>query len=385
MKKLVFVLLCFCMMVSLFPKNTDAEGELAPGSKSALLMEMSTGEILFEKNIHEEVAVASMTKMMSQVLILEAVESGKLKWEDDVQVSSNAAGFGGSQIWLQPNEIMSVRDLMKGISMGSANDATVALAEEIAGSEEEFVKLMNQKAKELGLAHTNFVNCTGLDVENHYSSAYDLAMIAKHLLTEHPEILEFSSVYEDYLRVDTPNKFWLVNTNKLIRFSEGADGLKTGHTDAAKYCMAVTSKQNNMRLLAVVLGEETAAIRNEETASLLDYGFQNYKIQLLKSKDEVIDEVKFEKADKEKVSITPKRDITTLLKKNEEGSNYTYEVKLDRLDFPIKKGDTVGKLIVGLDGKTVREEEITVTEDIHKLGILKLWGNFMKDIVTGVH
>jgi len=385
MKKLVFVFGCVFSFLSFLPRNVYAEGELVPGGKSALLMEMSTGEILFEKNIHEEVAVASMTKMMSQILILETVESGKLKWEDRVQVSSNAAGFGGSQIWLQPNEVMSVRDLMKGISMGSANDATVALAEEIAGSEEEFVKLMNQKAKELGLAHTNFVNCTGLDVENHYSSAYDLAMIAKHLLTEHPEILEFSSVYEDYLRVDTPNKFWLVNTNKLVRFYEGADGLKTGHTDAAKYCMAVTSKRSNMRLLAVVLGEETAAIRNEETASLLDYGFQNYKIQQLKSKDEVIDEISLDKADKSKISITPKKDITTLLKKNEEGQNYTYEVKLAHLDFPIRKGDTIGKLIVGLDGKTVREEEITVTEDVHKLGILKLWGNFIKDIVTGVH
>lgn len=200
----------------LLPSKAFAEEDLIQNAKSGLLMDISTGEIIFEKNIHEELAVASMTKMMSQILILESIESGKIKWDDIVKVSKNAADFGGSQIWLSANEEMSVRDLMKGISMASANDATVALAEYIAGSEEEFVKMMNKKAKELGLSNTNFVNSTGLDVDNHYSSSYDLALIARHLLLEHEEILEFSKVYEDYLRVDTPNKFWLVNTNKVI-------------------------------------------------------------------------------------------------------------------------------------------------------------------------
>ncbi len=384
MKKLLFMIAILSFGL-FFPSRVVAEDALIPGAKSGLLMEVSTGEILFEKAIDEQVAVASMTKMMSQILILEAVEDGKIKWDDKVQVSSNAAGFGGSQIWLQPNEVMSVEDLMKGVSMASANDATVALAEEIAGSEEEFVKMMNQKAKELGLTHTNFVNSTGLDVENHYSSAHDLATIARHLLLEHPKILDFSSVYEDYLRVDTPNKFWLVNTNKLVRFYDGADGLKTGHTDAAAYCMAVTAKRENMRLLAVVLGEETAAIRNSETTNLLDYGFNNYKIQTLKSKDEVLDEIPINKADKSTVSVTPKKDITTLLKKNQNTQNYTYNIKLNSLKLPIKKGDTVGKLLIQQDGKTIREEEITTTEDVHRLGFLKLWGNFMKDVITGIH
>lgn len=384
MKKIVisFILLsCFLFI----PSKVLAEGELIPNAKNGLLMEISTGEIIFEKNIDEQVAVASMTKMMSQILILEAVQEGKLKWEDNIKVSSNAAGFGGSQIWLQPGEVMSVRDLMKGISMGSANDATVALAEEIAGSEEEFVKMMNQKAKELNLTNTNFVNSTGLDVENHYSSARDLATIASHLLNNHPEILEFSSVYEDYLRVDTPNKFWLVNTNKLIHFYPGADGLKTGHTDAAKYCMAVTSKQSDMRLLAVVLGEETAAIRNKETTELLDYGFNNYKIQKIKGKDEIIEEIKVEKADKEKIAVVPTNDITTLLKKNEKGQDYTYEIKLNELKLPIKKDEIIGKILIKYNNDTIREENITVTEDINKQGILKLWGNFLKDIITGIH
>lgn len=383
MKKGILFLLLGILFLNL-PVQVKAEEDLISNARSGLLMEISTGNILYEKNIHEQVAVASMTKMMSQILILEAVESGKIKWEDKVKVSKNAADFGGSQIWLTAGEVMSVKDLMKGISMASANDATVALAEYIAGSEEEFVKMMNNKAKELGLKNTNFVNSTGLDVDNHYSSSYDLALIARHLLLEHPNILEFSKVYEDYLRVDTPNKFWLVNTNKLVRFYEGADGLKTGHTDAAKYCMAVTSKRSDMRLLAVVLGEETAAIRNDETSKLLDYGFNNYKIQILKNKTDVVEEIKIKKANQEKVSIIPKNDLSILLKKNENPGEYSYETKINELKLPIKSGDTVGNLLVkDNSGKIVKEVELTVEKDISKISFIRLWSNFIKGVITG--
>lgn len=383
MKKGILFLLLGVLFLNL-PVQVKAEEDLISNARSGLLMEISTGNILYEKNIHEQVSVASMTKMMSQILILEAVESGKIKWEDKVKVSKNAADFGGSQIWLTAGEVMSVKDLMKGISMASANDATVALAEYISGSEEEFVKMMNNKAKELGLKNTNFVNSTGLDVDNHYSSSYDLALIARHLLMEHPNILEFSKVYEDYLRVDTPNKFWLVNTNKLVRFYEGADGLKTGHTDAAKYCMAVTSKRSDMRLLAVVLGEETAAIRNEETSKLLDYGFNSYKVQLLKSKSDIVEEVKINKANQDKVSIIPKDDVSILLKKNENQGEYTYETNINELKLPIKSGDTIGKLVVkAKDGNPIKEVDLTVDKDIRKISFLKLWGNFIKSVITG--
>lgn len=383
MKKGILFLILGVLFLNL-PIIVLAEEDLISNAKSGLLMEISTGNILYEKNIHEQVAVASMTKMMSQILILEAVEDGKIKWEDKVQVSKNAADFGGSQIWLTTGEIMTVEDLMKGVSMGSANDATVALAEYIAGSEEEFVKMMNTKAKELGLKNTNFVNSTGLDVDNHYSSSYDLALIARHLLIEHPKILEFSKVYEDYLRVDTPNKFWLVNTNKLVRFYEGADGLKTGHTDAAKYCMAVTSKRSDMRLLAVVLGEETAAIRNEETSKLLDYGFNNYKIQVLKSKKDIIEEIKINKSDQDKVVIVPKNDVSILLKKNENQSEYSYETKIGELKLPIKNGNIIGSLIVKDNmGKIVKEAELTVEKDIKKITFFRLWSNFIKNVITG--
>lgn len=383
MKRLFLFLSCFATISFLFPVSVFANGDLISGASSGLLMEISTGEILFEKEMNKEVAIASMTKMMSQILILEAVEEGKIKWEDEVTVSSNAAGFGGSQIWLQPNEVMSVRDLMKGISMASANDATVALAEEIAGSEDEFINMMNNKAKELGLKNTRFSNSTGLDTENHYSSSYDLALIARHLILEHPTILEFSSVYEDYLRTDTPNKFWLVNTNKLVRFYEGADGLKTGHTDDAKYCMAVTAKRGDMRLLAVVLGEETAAIRNEETSALLDYGFQNYQIQVLKKKTDVLERVKLDNANKKEVVVVPSHDVTVLLKKNESLEDYEYQLDLGKISLPLSKGGVIGKFLVIQNGNVIKEIDAVSNEDVGKLGFIRMWANFFKYIVIG--
>ena len=209
--------------------------DLTKNAKSSVLIEASTGEIIYEKNKDEKLAPASMTKMMSLILIMEAIEKKNLKLDQIVTVSENAANMGGSQIYLEKNEKMSVDDLLKGICMASANDAVVALSETIYGSEEEFVKEMNKKAKQLGLKNTNFMNATGLDEENHYSSAYDMALIARELV-KHKKVLEYSSNYEDYLRQNTNKKFWLVNTNKLIKTYDGMDGLKTGYTEKAGYC-----------------------------------------------------------------------------------------------------------------------------------------------------
>lgn len=209
----------FCIVVLLFPLNILAvtdDFDPIGNAKSGILMEATTGKILFKKNINEKLSVASMTKMVAQVIILEKIEKKQIKWTDIVTVSKNAADMGGSQIYLAEGEKISVEDLMKGISMASGNDATVAMAEYIAGSETKFVELMNKKVKEMGLKNTVFKNCTGLDEEGHYSTAYDMAIIAKNLITKYPEIFKFSSVYEDYLRENTDNKFWLVNTNKVI-------------------------------------------------------------------------------------------------------------------------------------------------------------------------
>lgn len=379
MKKVVAFIL---ILVLLIPGVTFAEDDPTPNAGSSILMEVSTKTILYEKNKDSQVAVASLTKMMAQILILEAIESGNLTWDEQVKASSNAAGYGGTQIYLQPGEMMSVRDLMKGITMASANDATVVLAERIAGSEEAFVKMMNEKAQKLGLKNTNFMNPTGLDEDNHYSSAYDMALIAIELL-KHDEILEFSSVYEDYLRTDTPNKFWLVNTNKLVRFYDGADGLKTGFTDNAGYTMAVTAKRNDMRLIAIVLGEAVSKVRNQETTSLLDYGFNLYKVQVIKKQGDVIKTVDLNKATKNKVDVILDRDITVLSKKSNTEKSYTEKVNINEVKLPLKENQIVGNIEIYDQGKQIGSYPLIVKENVKKKNIFKLFLDNLKDIVVG--
>ncbi len=380
---------CFVLLgvLFLFPVNIFAEEEvdnheLIKGAVSGVLMEQSTGEIIFEKDMDKQVAIASMTKMVAQIIILENIESGKIKWTDIVTVSKNAADMGGSQIYLSANEKMSVKDLFKGISMASANDGTVAMAEYISGSEEKFVKLMNQKVQDLGLKNTVFKNCTGLDEEGHYSSAYDMAMIAKELLS-HKEILNFSSVYEDYLRVNTPNKFWLVNTNKLVRLYDGADGLKTGHTDNAGYCLAVTAKRDGMRLIGVVLGEETAKIRNSEASSLLDYGFSNKKVQSIKKDSDVVKTLELEKATVDQIKVYPKQDINILQDKGVSNKKYEISTKIKKINLPLKKNDVVGTLTVSEKGKKVYVGDLVVKQDVDKLNFIELFLRNMQGIVVG--
>lgn len=372
--------------LSLFPLSVYAEEvtdtSLAANSRSAILIENTTGKVLFEKNADEKVAIASLTKMMSQIIILEQIEAGKLTWDEMVKVSANAAGYGGTQIYLQPGEEMSVEDLFKGVSMASANDAVVALAERVAGSEDEFVKMMMAKANELGLKNTNFVNPTGLDEENHYSTARDLALIAQELLT-HEKILEFSSLYEDYLREDTANKFWLVNTNKLIRTYQGADGLKTGFTDAAMYCMAVTAKRDGMRLIAIVLGEEVSKTRNSETTALLDYGFNTYQVDIIKKKDQVVDELEIEQGNIDKVDVVVKEEISILRKKSEQAKEYQEKIVLSSVKLPIKKGSVVGKLELFDQEQLVGSYDLTVNQEVKKKNFLSMFWDSLKDIVVG--
>ena len=340
-------------------------------------------KIVFQKEADKEVAVASMTKMVAQILILDAIRNGDISWEQMVTVSQSAADMGGSQIYLSVGEKISIRDLFKGISMASANDATVQMAEVIAGSEDSFVKLMNEKVKEMGLKHTVFKNCTGLDEDGHYSSAYDMAMIARELVTNYPEILEFSSVYEDYLREDTENKFWLVNTNKLVRFYEGADGLKTGHTDAAKYCLAATAKKDDLRFIAVVLGEENSNVRNQEVMNLLDYGFSHYQIHMLKKQADVVKDISLNKASKDKLSLTPVHDVGVLEEKGNQKHKYQLQLKINDASLPIKKGDVVGKAIVKENGVKITSVPLTSLDDVSKLSFWQLLGNAIKELVSG--
>jgi D-alanyl-D-alanine carboxypeptidase (penicillin-binding protein 5/6) len=320
--------------------------------------------------------------MMAQILILEEVEKGNLKWDEKISTSANAAGYGGTQIYLESGEVMTARDLMKAISMASANDATVAMAERIAGSEEKFVEMMNKKAKELGLKNTNFVNPTGLDEDNHYSSSYDLSIIARELL-KHKEILEFTSIYEDYLRQDTPNKFWLVNTNKLVRTYSGVDGLKTGFTDKAGYTMAVTAKNNNMRLIAIVLGEDVSKVRNKETAELLDYGFVNYKVNVLKKKDEIVDTIKINKGNKKKLRVVLDSDVKVLTKKSDGKLKYDEKIIMDEVKLPIHVGDKLGILELYNQGKKVGTYNLVSKDNIKKKNIFSIYLDNLKRVVVG--
>lgn len=383
--------LIFIISISLFipfirgeevNNETNNSNLLAKNAKSAILLEESTGEILYEFNSHEKLEPASMTKMMSLLLIMEAIEKGVLDWNQMITVSSNASSMGGSQILLETGETMSVDDLVKGISIASGNDAVVALAEAIAGTEENFVKMMNDKAKELGLNDTNFKNCHGLDEEGHYSSAYDMAHIGRELV-RHEKILEYSSIYETYLREGTNKKIWLVNTNKLVRFKEGVDGLKTGYTEGAGFCLTATMKKDGMRVIATVMGEPDSGTRNNEVSSMLDYAFAQVGIKKVLSKNSVVQKINLSKAKIDEVKIVPLKDVNVLYKKVEGEITPTYEIKLDEISAPVKKGDIVGTLYVMNNDEIINEVDLTVEEDIKKCNLLELYWKYLKNIVGG--
>ena len=377
MKKICLFLLLFS--IPLMGIRAD-ELNLAENSKSAILIESSTGEILYQKNANEKLAPASMTKIMSLILIMENLENGNLKWNDIVVTSKNAASMGGSQIFLEANEMMSVEDLVKGICIASGNDATVALAEKIAGTEKAFVKLMNDKASSLGLKNTHFVNATGLDAEGHYSSAYDMSVMARELV-RHEKILEFSSIYEDYLRKNTEKSFWLVNTNKLVKFYSYIDGLKTGFTKNARYCLTATGKKKDMRLISVVMGAETTDKRSTDTLAMLDYGFNRYSIDKVVSSDKALGKIKINLGDNEEADIISVKDINILNDSQKGKRNITYKIDTKSINAPIKKGDVIGKITVYENGKYLSYEDITVVNDVKKANIFKILARNLKDIM----
>lgn len=386
MKKVLFIFLSLFIFIPFI--NTKAEevkennNMLAKSAKSAILLEESTGEIIYEFNSHEKLEPASMTKMMSLLLIMEAIEKNVIKWDQMITVSSNASSMGGSQILLETGEKMSVDDLVKGISIASGNDAVVALAEAIAGTEENFVKMMNDKLIELGLKDSNFKNCHGLDEEGHYSSAYDMAMIAKELV-KHEKILEYSSIYETYLRENTDKKIWLVNTNKLVRFKDGVDGLKTGYTEGAGFCLTATMKQNGMRVIATVMGEPDSSTRNNEVSSMLDYAFAQVGLKKVLSKKSVVEKITLSKAKIDEVEIVPVKDVNVLYKKVDGEITPIYEIKLDKVKEPIKKGDIVGKLYVMNNDDVINEVDLTVKEDVDKCNFFELYFKYLKNILGG--
>ncbi len=353
-------------------------------STSAILIEASTGKVLYEKDADTKAAPASMTKIMSMALIMDAIKDGKITLEDSVVISENASSMGGSQVYLNTGDKYKVKDLLKSIAVASANDAVVAMSEKVAGTTEKFVAMMNEKCSKLGCTNTTFVNPHGLDAEGHFSSARDMSIIARYLINNYPEILNYTSIYEDYLQRPDGSNTWLVNTNKLVRFYDDVDGLKTGFTQTAGYCLTATAKKNDMRLISVVMGVDTSDNRTSDTVKLLNYGFNSYKLSVIYKKDKIIDKVKVEKGKKESTEIILMDNATELLNVNDKEKKYTINVKLDKIVAPIKKGDKVGEAeILDNEGDIVSSIGITVKENIEKANLWDYLKRNLKVLLGG--
>ena len=374
MKKIVFILISLFSFI--FIKNVSAV-EMDISAKSAILVDFNTGKVLYSKNENEPLAMASMTKVMSMLLIMEKIDDGSLKYDDIVEISTESSSMGGSQIFLNPGDKYKVIDLLKGVAMASANDAVVALAEKTYGSKEHFIEAMNKKAESLGLKNTHFVNVHGLDEEGHYSSAYDMSVMARELL-KHEKILDFTRVYEEYLTKPDGSQIWLVNTNKLVRFYDGVDGLKTGFTQNAGYCLTATGKKNNLRLISVVMGEESIEKRSSDTVKLLNYGFNTFKVNLIKNKSEILGKVNVQKGKKENVDVVLINDLIELLNASDKPSNYKFKILVDKITAPVKKGDVIGKVkVLNDNGILISQVDITVNENVLKAN---LWDLFKRNL-----
>lgn len=379
MKKILLIIMSFFVL----NLNVLAEEDFAPNGKSAILVDNLSGKVLYEKNADEKLAPASMTKLASMLMVMEAIDNGNLKYEDKVTISEEAANMGGSQVFLQAGEVYTVYDLLKSVAIASGNDAVVALAEKIGGSQSGFIDMLNKRLKEIGATNTNFVNAHGLDAEGHYSTARDMSIIARELL-KHPKILEFTSIYEEYLEKNDGSRIWLVNTNKLVRFYDGVDGLKTGFTKTAGYCLTATASKNNFRLISVVMGEDTSENRSSDTVKMLNYGFNTFKINIIKTKGESLGKVRVEKGKQDKANIVLLNDATEILKNTDPVTEYSFNLKVNKIKAPVKVGDVVGTAeIIDSEGNIVDEVDVTVEKDIKKANILDYMLRNLKTIGFG--
>ncbi len=379
MKKILLIIMSFFVL----NLNVLAEEDFAPNGKSAILVDNFSGKVLYEKNADEKLAPASMTKLASMLMVMEAIDNGNLKFEDKVTISEEAANMGGSQVFLQAGEVYTVYDLLKSVAIASGNDAVVALAEKIGGSQSGFIDMLNKRLKEIGATNTNFVNAHGLDAEGHYSTARDMSIIARELL-KHPKILEFTSIYEEYLEKNDGSRIWLVNTNKLVRFYDGVDGLKTGFTKTAGYCLTATASKNNFRLISVVMGEDTSENRSSDTVKMLNYGFNTFKINIIKTKGESLGKVRVEKGKQDKANIVLLNDAIEILKNTDPVTEYNFNLKVNKIKAPVKVGDIVGTAeIIDSEGNIVDEVDVTVEKDIKKANILDYMLRNLKTIGFG--
>ena len=379
MKKVICFFICVCFMMQSVVVFAEGNTDLGLNAKSAILMEESTGNILYESNPDERLPIASVTKVMTMLLIMEAVDSGKISLDDMVTVSENAMSYGGSTMFLETGEQLTVNDMLKGIAVASANDGCVAMAEHLAGSESAFVDMMNEKAKELGMENTHFMNTNGLDEDDHYSSARDVAIMSRELM-KHETIFNYTSIWMDTLR---GGKFQLANTNKLIRFYDGANGLKTGSTSKALCCLSAAAKRNDMQLIAVVLGAPTSAERFASAKSLLDYGFANYAVNTQITAGDEVQKIAVEKGVDKEVGVVAGDSCSTLVKKGQE-DNITKEIKIDEtITAPIEAGQKIGTMTISRDGEVIADIYLNASSTVEKKGIGLIIKDFFATIFFG--
>ena len=379
MKKVICFFICVCFMMHSVVVFAEGNTDLGLNAKSAILMEESTGNILYESNPDERLPIASVTKVMTMLLIMEAVDSGKISLDDMVTVSENAMSYGGSTMFLETGEQLTVNDMLKGIAVASANDGCVAMAEHLAGSESAFVDMMNEKAKELGMENTHFMNTNGLDEDDHYSSARDVAIMSRELM-KHETIFNYTSIWMDTLR---GGKFQLANTNKLIRFYDGANGLKTGSTSKALCCLSAAAKRNDMQLIAVVLGAPTSAERFASAKSLLDYGFANYAVNTQITAGDEVQNIAVEKGVDKEVGVVAGDSCSTLVKKGQE-DNITKGIKIDEtITAPIEAGQKIGTMTISRDGEVIADIDLNASSAVEKKGIGLIIKDFFATIFFG--
>ena len=377
MKRICLMILILALTTALLPMKTHAApAEVA--AKSAVLMDAATGTVLYEQNAHEKLAPASVTKVMTMLLIMEAIDSGRLSWEDTVTASEAAAAKGGSQIYLKVGETMSVSDMVKSIAVSSANDCACAMAEHLAGSEEDFVDTMNQRAMELGMNDTHFVNCTGLDdgpnASEHLTSAWDIAIMSQELLSNHPDIKKFTTIWMDTIRNGT---FGLSNTNKLVRFYDGATGLKTGFTSNAGYCLSASAARDGMELIAVVLGSETSQQRFAACKSLLDYGFANYALVTPEYTEE---QVAVELGTADTVTAVPSRQPRLLIDKAQRSSITTEVERKEQISAPVSQGQRLGTLTIRSGEQVLDQIPLVAEKTVPKLTLGQIWKKVLRVI-----
>ena len=387
MKKVLIIIVLMFFFISPFIVNANQQVLLTDSitinesTKSAILFEPKTATVIYEKESKKKLPPASMTKLMTMLLVCEAIEDKVLTTDQMLTASKYATSMGGTQIYLEENEQMSVDDLLKSVALASANDAAIVLAEAIGGTCSNFVNMMNKKAEELGCVNSNFVNPNGLPEDGHYSCAYDMALIGSKLLNNYEDlILPYTSLYEDYVREDLENRFWLVNTNKLVKHVQGIDGLKTGWTEEAGYCLTCTMKRNNVRMVSVVMGAESIDNRTTDTLNLLNYGVNNFSVEKVYCKNDVVGTYEDIKLSPNEFHIVISEDVYTLKQKGQssDDNNYKYEINID--ESKIGLAENVGCLVIKKEDKIIKKVDLIVLENVEKANIISILLKVLKEI-----